>query len=204
MRKLWQDFRRVLELNREYGKKGFSLIELLVVIAIIAILAAIAIPQYNKYRTNAMLSNVQALAKHLASDAFALGTTAGQNPACRYDNTFVVLTINGTQTADLNSTKDSADNCDPNNDCTLVALRSDNKTLCDYHIYRANKDLPSWVETVNATLTITTEGGVVKSEGSVTVTSSYSLGGGNYIGCTYNPQNDTLTDAGGSYYCRIK
>ncbi len=53
---------------KQVGHKGFTLVELMIVVAIIGILAAIAIPQFAKYRARAYNSAALSDVRNLKTD----------------------------------------------------------------------------------------------------------------------------------------
>lgn len=65
------------KLNKKRNQKGFTLVELLIVIAIIGILAAIAIPQFSSYRNKAYVAAVRSDCKNAYT---ALQAYISENP----------------------------------------------------------------------------------------------------------------------------
>ena len=70
----------LLEIYRRISRRGFTLIELMIVLAILGTLAAIAFPSYSSYKNQANTSQVIADFKRFESAVFIFKATNGRFP----------------------------------------------------------------------------------------------------------------------------
>ncbi len=127
--------------KRVKAKKGFTLIELMIVVAILGILAAIAIPTYMDYTKRAKVSEAISLLSGMANAIAEYHTSYGSMPTSIDDigggktSRYVTsMTWGGRETYGNNTY------CSINATLGNIGTGVDSKTLTLYVIYRANNE----------------------------------------------------------------
>ena len=98
-------------LNKKKNNKGFTLVELVIVIAILAILVGLLAPQYTKYveksRKSADVDNMSEMVKAVQVYAVDQGTKAGGNKATSGS---ITLSSSGVTVTDTDTTNKPIEN----------------------------------------------------------------------------------------------
>jgi type IV pilus assembly protein PilA len=124
------------------NKKGFTLIELMIVIAIIGILAAIAIPNFIAYRNKAFCKGAETDANNLAAavaDYFAIPIHVA-TPALGDLNNGVGFTFSGTAP---NANTGTIVGANPNNGITITVTDGSGRCPAEY-----TTKVPGWAGSV--------------------------------------------------------
>ncbi|MSP90879.1 MAG: prepilin-type N-terminal cleavage/methylation domain-containing protein [Myxococcales bacterium] len=130
-------------LQKLRNSKGFTLIELMIVVAIIAILAVVAVPQFSKYMRSAKAAEANEMLDLIKKGSATYYTTprseagTGKKFECQFPTTVANVTPNGTSCCDTALDADGDDRCDSSsgawNNATWSALKF---AVTDQHYFQ--------------------------------------------------------------------
>ena len=103
-------------------KKGFTLLELMIVIVIIGILAAVAVPMYVGYTARARASEVPTILKDIVKFQFIYRDYPGNNG--RYANGLRTIGVKTSRGTFASSPEDCVDSTSTENDATNIYVCS--------------------------------------------------------------------------------